>query len=106
MPDPLFPPTPHPDELARVGLLIDHARHAVAVSAALAQAGRPVDLNGFDDLIGRVCAQALDLDPALGPALIPKLRPLQAGIDALGQALTATPLRQKAAPCPSTLKRC
>ncbi len=59
------------------------------VALALAQAARPIDLAGLDQRVGRVCAQALDLPPAEGRALRPRLAGLLAGIEALAAQLAA-----------------
>ena len=57
------------------------------VALALVAAERPIDLAGLDQRVGRVCAQALDLPPAEGRALRPRLAGLLAGIEALAAQL-------------------
>ncbi len=59
------------------------------VALALVAAERPIDLAGLDQRVGRVCAQALDLPPAEGRALRPRLAALLAGIEALAALLAA-----------------
>ncbi len=59
------------------------------VALALVAAERPIDLAGLDQRVGRVCAQALDLPPAEGRALRPRLAALLAGIAALAALLAA-----------------
>lgn len=61
------------------------------VAMALVAAGRPIDLAGLDQRVGRVCAQALDLPPAEGRALRPRLAALLAGVEALAAQLAAAP---------------
>ena len=57
--------------------------HTVRIAAALIEAGRTVDLGGIDDLIGRLCARALDLPPEQGSKVAPDLRRLLTEIDRL-----------------------
>lgn len=57
------------------------------LAEGIAAAGRPVDLAGLDDVLGRVCAQALDLPPALGAGLRPALAGLASDLDRLSLAL-------------------
>jgi hypothetical protein len=57
------------------------------VAHALIDAGRPLDLSGFEAEVGRLCAQALDLPPDEGRALVPALSALLAEIDGTDAAL-------------------
>jgi len=57
------------------------------VAHALIEAGRPLDLSGFEAEVGRLCAQALDLPPDEGRTLLPALSALFAEIDGTGTAL-------------------
>ena len=60
----------------------------VRIAAALVAAGRKVDLDGIDDLIGRLCARALDLPPAQGTLLTDDLRKLLTEADTLHARLS------------------
>lgn len=57
------------------------------VAHALIDAGRRLDLSGFEAEVGRLCAQALDLPPDEGRTLVPALSALLAEIDGTGAAL-------------------
>jgi hypothetical protein len=63
----------------RVTDLAERMLRTLGVARALAQNGRRLDLTGFDDGIGRLCAQTLDLPSQEGRALVPLLT------DVLGQ---------------------
>lgn len=60
---------------------------AVATMLRLARgmvaAGRRVNLDGMDQMIGRLCARCLDLPPEEGRILRPRLAELLSEIDAL-----------------------
>jgi hypothetical protein len=56
---------------------------------AMVAAHRQVDLAGLDGMVGVLCAQALDLPPAEGVALRPRLAALIGELDALEEALAA-----------------
>lgn len=58
------------------------------VAHALIDAGRPLDLSGFEAEVGRLCAQALDLPPEEGRTLVPALSALLAEIDGTAAAFT------------------
>jgi hypothetical protein len=60
----------------------------IRIAAALVEAGRTIELSGIDDLIGRLCARALDLPPAQGVTLAPELRRLMAEADGLHARLS------------------
>jgi len=60
----------------------------VRIASALVAAGRAVDLDGIDDLIGRLCARALDLPPAQGVLLTGDLRRLLTEADTLHARLS------------------
>ena len=69
--------------------------HGVAVgivrvlnlALALTQSGRQVDLSGIDRQVGILCAQSLDLPPALGREMVPCLQSQIAVIDQLFAAI-------------------
>ena len=60
----------------------------VRIAAALVAAGRAVDLDGIDDLIGRLCARVLDLPPEQGLLLADDLRRLLSEADTLHARLS------------------
>ena len=76
------------------GAAVASLREAIVAAAAMlrlaegiAAAGRPVDLAGLEDRLGRICAQALDLPPAEGAGVRAELVALLAALDALALAL-------------------
>lgn len=74
----------NPDaEFDSCSALAQAATRTIQVSLALASAGRAIDLNGLDNLIGRLTASALDLDPAEGRRMHPALAGLLCSLDAL-----------------------
>lgn len=64
---------------------------AVAAMLRLARgmvaAGRRVNLDGMDQMVGRLCARCLDLPPEEGRVLRPRLAELLCEIDALHTVL-------------------
>lgn len=57
------------------------------LAEGIAAAGRPIDLSGLDNTLGRICAQALDLPPEQGARLRPAMAALVSDLDLLSQAL-------------------
>ena len=82
-------PTAGPPFSASLDAAIATLEGMLRVALALVAAERPIDLAGLDQRVGRVCAQALDLPPAEGRALRPRLAALLAGIEALAAQLAA-----------------
>jgi hypothetical protein len=72
------------EKLRGVALGIDRVLN---LALALTQSGRRVDLSGIDRQVGILCAQSLDLPPALGRALVPCLQSQIAVIDQLFAAI-------------------
>ncbi|MDE2334159.1 MAG: hypothetical protein KGK10_06430 [Rhodospirillales bacterium] len=77
---------PH-DGGAAVASAITAAAAMLRLARAIATGGRPVDLTGLDEQMGRICAQALDLPPAEGTRLRADLAGLLGELDALAVAL-------------------
>lgn len=73
--------------LAAAHAMADRIAGTLRVATALAQAGRRLDLDGLDRMLGRLCAGALDLPPAQGRQLRPRLVGLLTELDALGALL-------------------
>ena len=65
----------------------------LAVARALAEGGRDVALAGLDEMVGRLCARALDLGPEQGRRLRPRLHALLVAAAALEAAIRATDFR-------------
>ncbi len=61
----------------------------VRLAGALAQAGREIDLTGLERRVGLLCAQSLDLEPAAGRDMCPKLVELRQAIDTLAGSILA-----------------
>lgn len=57
------------------------------LARGMVQAGRRVELEGLDQMVGRLCARCLDLPPEEGRALRPMLAALLVEIDALNASL-------------------
>jgi hypothetical protein len=73
--------------MAAVEGLAGQVAGTLRLAAALAQGGRRLDLTGLDRMVGRLCAQALDLPPAEGRMLRLRLIALLGELDALGVRL-------------------
>lgn len=61
------------------------------IARGMIDAGRRVQLDGLDQMVGRLCARCLDLPPEEGRALRPRLVALLVEIDALHTTLAQTP---------------
>jgi hypothetical protein len=74
-----------PDQapLARLMALAARLTRTVAVARALVAADRIVDLAGFEDGVGLLCAKALDLDRPCSRQMVPVMLELLAQIDGL-----------------------
>ncbi|MBV8092080.1 MAG: hypothetical protein JO110_02370 [Acetobacteraceae bacterium] len=74
--------------LATAEELVKGLARTVRVARCLVESAREVDLSGLKEIVGLLCARALDLDPKEGRMLRPKLAALQQEMDALQVALT------------------
>jgi hypothetical protein len=86
----LFALDPDDGTAAECAALRERATAVVStlqIARALIESQRVVDLAGLDQEIGRICAKALDLPPALGHALRADLVHLLEAVDGLSQAL-------------------
>ncbi len=82
--DPSVAPPPPAAPLA-----IERISGFLKIAGVLIDTGRRVDLDGFEGEIGRLCAAVLDLEPAAGRALKPRLSALMAELDAIEARLAA-----------------
>jgi hypothetical protein len=67
----------------------DRLARLLRVSRTLAEAQRAIDITGFDGLVGRLCAQSLDLPPADGRQIRLHLIALLGDLTRLEQAVAA-----------------
>jgi len=74
-------------QTAVVVAAIEAMQGTLAVAAALAGAGRRVDLSGLEEEVGRLCAAALAAPRAAAPALRLRLEALLSDLDRLRAAL-------------------
>ena len=79
-------PPPRP-AAATARATLERATATVGIASGLVATGRIIDLAGLDALAGTLCAQVLDLPPALGAGFRPALAELDAKIAALGDAM-------------------
>jgi hypothetical protein len=66
---------------------LEDLNNSIVVARTLLERGHAVDLAGFDDLVGLLCAKALDLPPDQGRVVRSDLIGLAAAVDALSAAL-------------------
>jgi len=66
-----------------VGLVIETMTSTVCVARALVMAGCRIDLEGLDQEVGDLCAEAIALPRAEGEALVPALETLLREVDQL-----------------------
>ncbi len=63
--------------------MIDGAAKTIQLARALADARRPIELSGLDEMIGLLCARLLDLDYSEGRGLRERLVALERDLAAL-----------------------
>lgn len=87
------PPSASPDlpcAASRLPVAEQVAESAAAMlrlARGMVEAGRRVQLDGLDQIMGRLCARCLDLPPEEGRALRPRLAALLVEMDALHATL-------------------
>jgi len=81
------PATPD-DPAASVAALADGIGNTLRMARALAEAKRPIDLTGLDNLIGILCARMLDLPLDQGRALRDRLAAIDTEISDLAGFIT------------------
>lgn len=67
--------------------MVDHVTQLVRVARSLADGERMIDLNGLDEMVGRLCAQCIDLPQETGKRFRSRLATLLTEVDALSTAL-------------------
>lgn len=81
-------PSTYDDQaLATALAFCDGLARLIEASQALLVAGERVDLAGLNGGIGLLCAKALDLPPAMGRALRPRLISLLKSLDDMSLAM-------------------
>lgn len=88
----MSPPDPIPDPnddtaFQTAAILAEVASGTLQMARVLAAGARVLDLSGLDGDIGLLCARTLDLNPADGRAMRPRLITLLEELDALRAAL-------------------
>lgn len=78
-----FPPSDETVLIAAARGAASQVAGTLRVALALVESGRQLDLSGFERLVGRLCAQAVDLAPEQGRALRPLLLDLLGQLNAL-----------------------
>ena len=78
------------DACDRLSTLAERLSRTIAVARGLTAANRLVDLAGFEDGVGLLCAKTLDLDFVDSRRLLPALLELRAQIDGLSATIAAT----------------
>jgi len=73
----------------RAAALAEALIGTLRMARALAQSRRSIDLTGLEQEIGRLCAASLDLPPAEGQAMRPKLAMVLMELDALSASVAA-----------------
>jgi hypothetical protein len=72
--------------LASLRSFMEDLANTITVARTLVDAGNPIDLGGFDQMVGLLCAQTLDLPLEDAKALRDDLIELLAAVDALSGA--------------------
>ena len=75
--------------VAAVQAMVEELTQTIDVACALASSGRAIDLTGFDQHVGLLCAKSLDLPPDDGRRLRPRLIVLSGALEALLRLLAA-----------------
>ena len=86
----LFHPPPLPDRCAAVQEMITSVAAILRIARLLLNAGRRVDIQGLDRVVGILCARALDLPPDQGRLVRPSLAILLIELDTLSVAMNAS----------------
>ena len=73
--------------LATVFKLAGQVHDVAAIARSLVKTDRRIDLAGLADMVGLLCARALDLPPAQGRRAVSRLQRLLRELDALHAAI-------------------
>ena len=79
-----------PDRCAAVQEMITSVAAILQIARLLLNAGRQVDIQGLDRVVGILCARALDLPPDQGRLVRPSLAILLIELDTLSVAMNAS----------------
>ncbi len=77
------------DRFAAVGVMITSVSATLQLTRSLVVAGRKVDIEGLDRIVGILCARALDLPADEGRLVRPYLAVMLMELDALSVAINA-----------------
>ena len=88
--NPFHSDIPPPDRCVAVGEMITSIVATLQIVRSLLTAGRQVDIEGLDRVVGVLCARALDLPPEQGRMVRPNLAILLIELDTLSVALNAS----------------
>lgn len=69
--------------------MADGVEVVLRLARGASESGRQVDLAGLDTVIGRLCAQCLDLPPDIARSMRPRLATLLAELDVLDATVRA-----------------
>lgn len=69
--------------------MADGVEVVLRLARGASESGRQVDLAGLDTVIGRLCAQCLDLPPDIARSMRPRLATLLAELDVLDATFRA-----------------
>jgi len=75
------------DALAAALAFCDAIARTISIARTMLDNGQSVDLAGLDGRIGLLCAKSLDLPPAMGRALRPRLTVVLHALDDMSLAL-------------------
>jgi hypothetical protein len=75
------------DTMATTLAFCDAIARTISIAHSMLDAGQDVDLTGLDGGIGLLCAKSLDLPPAMGRALRPRLTAVLHALDDMSLAL-------------------
>ena len=78
-----FLPTSYRPPIEAVVEMIDGVAKTIQLARALADAKRPIELTGLENMVGLLCARLLDLDYAEGRSLRDRLVSLDCDLAAL-----------------------
>jgi hypothetical protein len=75
------------DAMAATLAFCDAITRTISITRTMLDSGQSVDLTGLDGGIGLLCAKSLDLPPAMGRTLRPRLTTVLQALDDMALAL-------------------